>query len=43
MEKQETKALMMRYDDRYSAECNCIGEHVSGNERYSVLKIELLF
>lgn len=35
MEKQETKTLMMRYDDRYGAECNCIGEHVSGNERYS--------
>lgn len=42
MGKKEKKALIMSFDDRYGAECICIGEHVSGNKRYSVLKIELL-
>lgn len=40
--KKEKKALIMSFDDQYGAECNCIGEHVSGYKRYSVLQIELL-
>lgn len=33
---------MMSFDDQYGAECNCIGEQVNGNKRYSFLRIELL-